>query len=85
MVAVVIMLSKCVDGVNGTGLGTSNTNKKVKHYTMMLLIGIWINFTKKAKNPMIRKPMSTTLAILIYSENVIKEVYLFHLVYGIYL
>jgi hypothetical protein len=34
----------------------------------MLLIGMWINFTKKPINPIIRKPISTAKAIFMYSK-----------------
>jgi hypothetical protein len=35
----------------------------LKAYTMMLLIGIWINLTKKPINPIIAKPMAVAKAI----------------------
>lgn len=39
-------------------------------YTMILLIGIWISFTKNPINPMIQKPIAVATAIFWNSENV---------------
>lgn len=38
-------------------------------YTMMLLIGIWINLTKNPINPIIQKPMAVAMAIFWNSKN----------------
>ena len=38
-------------------------------YTMILLIGMWMSFTKKPMNPMIAKPIAVAMAIFWNSEN----------------
>jgi hypothetical protein len=42
-------------------------------YTMMLLMGIWISFTKKPMNPIIANPIAVATAILWNSETKIDE------------
>lgn len=37
--------------------------KVIFTYTMILLIGIWINLTKKPINPIIAKPIAVAMAI----------------------
>lgn len=49
----------------------------------MLLIGIWINFTKKPINPIIAKPIAVAIAIFWNSANTKIKFSLGSLMYGI--
>ena len=43
-------------------------------YTMMLLMGMWMSFTKKPMNPMIANPMAVAIAIFWNSVEEVKSV-----------
>lgn len=40
----------------------------INTYTMILLIGMWISFTKKPMKPMIANPIAVAMAIFWNSE-----------------
>lgn len=52
-------------------------------YTIMLLIGIWINLTKKPINPIIAKPIAVAIAIFWNSAKTERKFSLGSPAYGI--
>lgn len=49
-------------------------NIKEKTYTIILLIGMWISFTKKPINPIIANPIAVAIAIFWNSEKKEKKI-----------